>query len=73
MNWTAMYKCRMCSKVFSDQKTSDRETAELAVCDLAYHDDTNRESTIVVSEHIKHECEDGSYGFADFIGFYKGA
>lgn len=70
-SWIATYKCRLCGEQFQEEATHNGKSAELAVWDLAYNDADNRESAIVVTEHGKHECADGSYGFADFIGFKK--
>lgn len=69
--YRAIYKCRLCGQEFGDAITN-KANAEIITCMLGFepnykHDKLNLRGY----RHICHFCDDGSYGFADFIGFRK--
>lgn len=71
IEYQAIYKCRLCGEEFEDYRTSERN-ARIITCMLGIeqsykHDELN----LLGHRHICHFCDDGSYGFSDFIGYKK--
>lgn len=72
-SYYAMYKCRMCHKIFPTKKESS-STASIYIYSLTHNpnnDDNDEIPKIPMSLYSNHICKDGNYGFADFVGFYK--
>lgn len=70
--YKSMYKCRLCGKEFckNEMSHSDADLASITLiaCETAYHQ-SNPELTIHRKEI--HNCDDGSFGFSDFLGMKK--
>lgn len=66
----AIYKCRLCGKKFETVHCGNRIVqvimASLGLDDLTLQDNFHIQR---VYPHLTHFCEDGSFGFADFLGF----
>lgn len=66
-----IYKCRLCGEKFEDGRTG-RDTAYMGCAVLAAKEHFKPEGCAIgVHRHNTHVCDDGSYGFADFVGFKK--
>lgn len=75
-----MYGCRLCGKEFSYISAEYISAMEVVTDFVSGGDGVVREATTSSGtavtarfwQHQAHICEDGSIGFADFIGFRKG-
>lgn len=63
--YKAMCKCRLCGKIFEIDDIDNEFFAYVETFEKTTSAYKNNEPYKV------HECEDGSYGFADFIGVRK--
>lgn len=69
--YRASYKCRLCGEEFEDA-IMERDTAYMGTAALTVKTHFKpKECAIGIHRHNTHVCDDGSYGFADFIGFKK--
>lgn len=69
--YLAIYKCRMCGEEFEDARMG-RDIAYMGCAVLAAKEHFKPEGCAIgVHRHNTHVCDDGSYGFADFVGFKK--
>lgn len=69
--YRAIYKCRLCGEEFEDGTTSG-ENAQIITCMLSVSQNYKHEKLNLHGyRHMCHFCDNGSYGFADFIGFRK--
>ena len=67
----AIYKCRLCGEEFEDGRAG-KDISHMAVAVLTVKNHFKPEGCAVgIHRHNVHHCNDGSYGFADFIGFRK--
>lgn len=69
--YKAIYKCRLCGEEFEVCRTSCAN-AQMITCILGVepnyrHDKLNLQGY----RHMCHFCDDGSFGFADFMGYRK--
>lgn len=66
IEYQAIYKCRLCGEEYGSARTSAKiarsETAMIVVDGLGIYG---------TRLHSMHNCNDGSYGMADFQGFRK--
>ena len=69
VEYRAVYKCRLCGKVFENGITGSGCVAGIAI--RLTTEDNFIQSGIYGHRHITHNCEDGSFGFADYQGFKK--
>ncbi|WP_373216557.1 hypothetical protein [Ruminococcus sp. 5_1_39BFAA] len=64
--YQAIYKCRLCGEEYSGGRTGAAiaisETTKIAVDGVGIHG---------TRLHGTHNCDDGSCGLADFLGFRK--
>lgn len=65
--YQAVYKCRLCGKVFQYDKTYKRNSALRKI--WSFNDNIPYISNNM--QYTVHDCQDGSIGLADFIGFRK--
>ena len=69
--YRAIYKCRLCGEKFEDGRTGI-DTAYMGCAVLVAKEHFKPEGCAIgVHRHNTHVCDDGSYGFADFVGFKK--
>lgn len=69
--YQAIYKCRLCREEFKDCKTGE-EIAQAVNVALSVVGHTNHvKCARNIYKYTTHDCQDGSYGFADFQGFKK--
>ena len=69
--YRATYKCRLCGEKFEAGITGEFMAS---LCTMALAESNSVESVIGTSDlhrYIPHNCKDGSYGLADFIGFIR--
>ena len=74
--YRAIYKCRLCGGEFEGMifEENDNSPFYAMVNFLAGNDSFEmgyREPPNIIYKSEQHNCKDGSYGFADFIGFRK--
>lgn len=62
MEYRITYKCRLCGEIFDMGRTKNIDTASMEIALTASHMEQNAHL------YYPHYCEDGSIGFADFIG-----
>lgn len=67
--YRAVYKCRLCGKVFENGITGVGHAVAIGV--RLTREDNFDVGNVHGSRHITHNCEDGSFGFADYQGFRK--
>lgn len=69
--YRAIYKCRLCGEEFVDGRTG-KTISYMSVNGLVLQESFKLKNCgIRVRRHNIHNCLDGSFGFADFIGFRK--
>ncbi len=69
--YRAIYKCRMCGEEFEDARMG-KDIAYMGAAVLTVKEHFKPEGCAIgVHRHNTHVCDDGSYGFADFVGFKK--
>lgn len=71
--YRAIYKCRMCGEEYSGIQVNSTIAfaATMAFgCAAAESFDLPSMNTVIYKTN-NHECKDGSFGLADFIGFRK--
>lgn len=68
--YQAIYKCRLCGEEFSDGETGER-IANIVTQSLAVADSTAANLKYTLNIRNVHNCQDGSFGLADFQGFKK--
>lgn len=69
--YRAIYKCRLCGEEFEDARMG-RDIAYRGAVVLIVKEHFKPEGCAIgVHKYNTHVCDDGSYGFADFIGFRK--
>ncbi len=63
------YKCRICGKVFSGKPVETERLASVCILDAI----CGRRNDFLGFEgrYCGHECKNGSFGIADFMGFQK--
>lgn len=71
--YQAIYKCRLCGEEFCKRTYEKRYDAELLITILSDCETTHTHTTprYPFRRIEKHNCKDGSFGFADFQGFKK--
>ena len=69
--YLAIYKCRMCGEEFEDARMG-RDIAYMGAAVLTVKEHFEPEGCAIgIHRHNVHHCDDGSYGFSDFVGFRK--
>ena len=69
--YRAIYKCRLCGEEFEDARMG-RDIAYMGAAVLTVKEHFKPEGCAIgAHKYNTHVCDDGSYGFADFIGFRK--
>ena len=63
--YQAIYKCRLCGEEF------EKGEVEIENAMSVIHSLVINNSTGFAMRHKPHNCKNGSYGFADFLGFRK--
>lgn len=67
-----IFKCRLCGEEFCHEKIHHSRVARTILCFsgiLKYREKTSQnEKSVRVGNVFYHLCEDGSIGYADFIG-----
>ena len=69
--YRAIYKCRLCGKVFFNAATARRNTASLSVVYTALKASGITPQFASPNAPMQvdvHNCKDGSYGMSDFLG-----
>lgn len=72
--YQAVYKCRLCGEKFSVELCYPLSGAKVYGDGTAYWGNSYAYSLLSEPQCIReriHFCKDGSYGFADFIGFKR--
>lgn len=67
--YRAIYKCRLCGRLFENGITGLGHAAGIA--GRLTIEDNFSQGNIYGCRHITHNCEDGSFGFADYQGLRK--
>lgn len=67
--YQAIYKCRLCGEEFSNGETGEN-LAEIATALLSTADSTRAKGCALFIRTV-HNCQDSSFGLADFQGFKK--
>ena len=62
--YETVYKCLLCGEKFSSGHTTTEDCVKRAVFIVA------RKDSHILKKWV-HECEDGSYGVGEFIGYRK--
>lgn len=65
----AIYKCRLCGKIF--KKGNESVGRAIGIATRLTSEDNFVQGDVYGSRHEIHNCEDGSCGFSDFQGFKK--
>lgn len=69
--YRAIYKCRLCGKVFFNAATARRNTASFSVVHTALEASGITPPFALPNAPMQvdvHNCKDGSYGMSDFLG-----
>lgn len=66
----AIYKCRLCGEEFSEGNTGEEIARDTTIL-LAMRNSTAGALSSTTFTRTKHNCKDGSFGLADFLGFRK--
>ncbi|MCM1224991.1 MAG: hypothetical protein NC548_62125 [Lachnospiraceae bacterium] len=71
--YNAIYKCRLCKEKFYDEKDSAEKLSNFGITNILAQNEPVEipRKPHCIDLHKFHNCEDGSYGFADFRGFEK--
>ena len=69
--YRAIYKCRLCGGEFAQGITTSEDVILQNMINLVTKCGIKQNIGVPVTETYMHNCKDGSYGFADFIGFRK--
>lgn len=74
--YRAIYKCRLCGGEFEGMIFEENDNSPFyAMVNFSAGNDSfemgYREPPNIIYKAEQHNCKDGSYGFADFIGFRK--
>ena len=74
--YRTIYKCRLCGEEFEGMifEENDNSPFYAMVNFLSGNDSVEmgyREPPNIIYKAEQHNCDDGSYGFADFVGFKK--
>lgn len=67
MIFKAMFKCRLCGKTFGNTYTGDENLAFFILLDLIHEGKSSQPNAPKIFDY--HNCDDNSYGFADFLGW----
>lgn len=69
--YRAIYKCRLCGEEFEDARMG-KDIAYMGAAVLTVKEHFKPEGCAIgIHRHNVHHCDDGSYGFSDFVGFRK--
>lgn len=69
MTYKAQYRCRLCGEIYqSDEKTEIKIQAGYALMEALFHTKFTYEIGLHPRIYDIHDCSDGSFGVADFIG-----
>jgi hypothetical protein len=63
--YKATFKCRHCRQSFYVAKTLDKRAARNVIIEIV----SEKKNPFKISDKMFHTCDDGSLGYADFIGF----
>ena len=71
MMYRAIYKCRLCGKIYAGREVNKENARFICVSLRAAEYETDTESGFSIYRVESHHCKDDSYGMADFQGFKK--
>lgn len=69
MEYKAIYKCRLCGKLFEKEYVSTGKA--VGITGRLVNEDSFAKGDVFGSRYAIHNCKDYSCGFADFQGFKK--
>lgn len=71
--YNAIYKCRLCGKIFSQKFDEMEEDNALHIINCLILEENTQLGNQPYFGHRydNHVCEDGSFGFCDFLGMKK--
>ena len=71
--YRAIYKCRLCGEEFEKEKVDYKRAVAAVLCLGMFGNESFDDPTTDISVYraIDHNCEDGSMGLAEFLGFRK--
>lgn len=67
--YQAIYKCRLCGKKINSESLEENTALDFVAMVNSPKDNFYHSSELF--RYAMHKCKDGSYGFADFLGFRK--
>ena len=68
VEWKGKYKCRLCGEIFTSCMTANESVAKRCLIGMIVGEKLEMQQPDVKTIHF---CDDGSFGYADFIGMKK--